>query len=122
MIRVEMSKDIREYKEKLFGPFSGREALSLVCGCGFFFFMKTFVFYHVELASDVSGFLALFCFAPFVVFGWAKISGMYINEYLKLALKCIFAPKVRHYDNGLKKKRKTIKTKPSKKTELKPFR
>lgn len=122
MIQVEMNKDVRAYKEKLFGPLSGRETLCIVCGCATFFLVKTFIFANVELMSDVSGFLFLICFAPFGIFGWAKISGMYLNEYFKLASKCLLAPKVRHYDNGLKLKRKAIKTKPSKKSELKPFK
>lgn len=122
MIQVEMSKDIRAYKEKLFGPLSGREALCLAFGLITFLAVKTFVFAGVELVSDASGFILLLCFAPFVIWGWLRISGMYVNEYFKMASKCLFAPKVRHYDNGLKLKRKTIKTKPSKKQELKPFK
>lgn len=114
---VEMNKDIREYKEKLIGPFSGRETICLLAGLGFFALIKYLFFPDWEAASEQSSYLLLGCVIPFVAVGWGRFYGMYIEDFIKCAMSSFLAPRVRKYDNGIRRERRHIKTVPSKDKE-----
>jgi hypothetical protein len=122
MILVEMNKDIRQYKAKLLGPFSGREVICLVLGVGFVWFVEFVLLAGVDMTLDVQSFLALGLMLPFVGIGWGKIYGMHIEQFIKTTFITFIAPKTRKYDNGLKVERKQIKTKRSKNKDLQPFK
>ena len=112
--KIEINKDIREYKEKFLGPLSLRETVCLVLGVLTAYFVKTTFFSDVELASDVSGFIGMVCMIPFFIIGWAKPYGMYLEEFIRCAMGSLLSPVKRRYDNGLKLPRKVKKTKSSK--------
>ncbi len=119
---VEMNKDVRQYKAKLLGPFSGREIICLALGVGAALLMHELIFAGSEVSLDVEGFAVLACVAPFVLVGWGKIYGMYIEVFIKSALRTVISPKIRKYDNGLKISRKPVRTKKSKDVDLQRMR
>lgn len=118
MIQVEINKDVRNYKEKLIGPFSGRECVCLGIGFGAYYLMKSIFFPNLDFADAVSGYLLIACMIPAVIIGWVKFYGMYLEVFLKSVLFTVLAPKIRRYDNSLSVKRKMIKTKKSKNKDL----
>lgn len=121
MIQVEMNKDVRNYKEKLLGPFSAREVVCLGLGAGFSYLVKALFFPGVPFA-DAMGYIVVLCMIPFALIGWCKVYGMYIEKFMQSAFQAIISPKKRYYDNGLKREKKRIKTKKSKDKELQPFK
>ena len=112
--KIEINKDIREYKEKFLGPLSLRETSCLALGIFTAYLVKTTIFSDVELASDVTGFIGMACMIPFFIIGWGKAYGMYLEEFVRCALGSFLSPAKRKYDNGLKLPRKIKKTKSSK--------
>lgn len=120
---VEMNKDVRNYKDKLLGPFSTRECLCLAAGLGLSYLVKATLFPEMSLTDERMAYIVIFCMLPFGALGWIKIYGMFIEQYLRSTFISTIAPKVRVYDNGnsVKKARKKIKTKPSKNRNLKRY-
>ncbi len=122
MIQVEMNKDVRDYKEKLLGPFSARETMCLALGAGLSYLVKALFFPGVAFTSDAMGFIVIFCVAPFVLLGWGKVYGMYLEKFMQSAFQTIISPRIRYYDNGLKIPKNKIKTKKSRKEEFQPMK
>lgn len=120
---VEMNKDVRNYKDKLLGPFSGREVLCLICGFVTSYIVKSLFFPEMSPLDERMAYLVILCMLPFGFIGWWKIYGMYIGQYLKSTFITSLAPRLRVYDNGngIKKMRKKVKTKPSKSRNLKRY-
>lgn len=115
---VEMNKDIRLNKNKLFGPFSGREIAHLGMATISSALVKMFFFPEVSLLSEEMSYIAIFVSLPFIASGWLKVYNMYLDEFIKKCGPTILAPRKRVYDNGLTIKREKIKTKPSKDKDL----
>ena len=117
----EMNKDVRNYKDKFLGPFSGREVLCLIFGVGLSYLVKTFFFPDMSPLSEEMSYIVIACMIPFVIIGWTKPYGMYIEKYLKSTFISTISPRVRTYANGNRIPRKKIKTKKSKNNELRRF-
>lgn len=122
MKKVTMNKDIRKNKAKLIAVFSARETLCIICGTLVTFLVKNTFFKNVSLTSDVMGYITIACYIPFVIIGWGKIYGLYIEDFFAPLYQTIFSPKVRKYDNKINNPIKKHKTKKSKNKELQPIK
>ena len=111
---VEYNKDIREYKDKTFWAFSGREVVCLIMGVAFNFLMKNTVFADVELSVDAYGFIAIALMLPFIALGWLKIEGLYIEVWVKSCLPSLLVPGKLYYNTGMRVRKPQIKVKKSK--------
>lgn len=95
MIEIEIPKDVRQYESKLVGPFTTRQTVCLVIGAGL-----AFAFYKLfpGLPSDIRIFASGIIAAPVLLFGWLKIYGMKLEDFLRAALISSFiSPKHRLY-------------------------
>lgn len=122
MIQVEMNKDVRNYKEKLLGPFSARETICLGLGAGLSYLAKALLFPDVAFTSDAMGFIVVICMAPFALLGWGRVYGMYLEKFMQSAFRTVVSPRVRHYDNGLRIPKKKMKTRKSREKDLQPIK
>ena len=87
MIEVKIPQDIRKYKTKIVGPFTGRNivglALALGCGGGVYYALKGSV-------SDVRMFAAMVCAIPGILLGWANFYAMPFEQFAKVAFTNTF--------------------------------
>ena len=96
MIEAQIPKDIRKYESKLVGPFTLRQLICFLIGCG-----CAFLGYKIIgpiFGSDNSVTVAFFLAIPAIAFGWVKPYGMTLEKFLQTALISNFiAPKHRKY-------------------------
>ena len=103
MIEAQIPKDIRKYESKLVGPFTLRQLICFLIGCGCAFFGYKII--GPIFGSDNSVTVAFFLAIPAIAFGWVKPYGMTLEKFLQTALISNFiAPKHRKYKikNGYK--------------------
>lgn len=96
MIEAQIPKDIRKYESKLAGPFTLRELICFIIGCG-----MTYVVYKLVsgvASSDIAVTVCIFTALPAVAFGWIKPYGMPLERFLQTVLiSNLLAPKRRKY-------------------------
>ena len=96
MINVEIPKDIRQYEAKLIGPFTPRQTAFFVPGC-----ICAIVVYKLVsniAPMDVAAFSCMVTVVPFVLFGWVKIYGMPLEDFIKSAfVSNVLSPTKRKY-------------------------
>ena len=120
---VKFNKDIREYKEKTVGPFSGREFLCVGFSTLLMLFVNFVILSDMEMMNDVRGYISIACYIPAWLFGWFKIDGLHIEVYLKYCLPYQMAPKKLIYKNpNPSPPMKIVKQKKSKNKELRGFK
>lgn len=104
MIEAQIPKDIRKYESKLVGPFTLRQLICFLIGCGCAFLGYKFI--GPIFGSNNSVTVAFFLAIPAIAFGWVKPYGMTLEKFLQTALISNFiAPKHRKYKikNGYRK-------------------
>ena len=118
MVQVEINKDVRKFKDKFVGPLSLRETICLTIGVGLAIFVKNVFFPDVDMMSDFTIIIILFCVGPFAALGWVKVYGLNVETFIKTCLPAIMAQKKRIYDNVLKEPKIPRKVKASRKKSL----
>ena len=132
MIELEIPKDIRKYEAKTFGPFTTRQLICFVIACvisiGVYKGLGAFV------PQDLCFFIILIIVSPVLLCGWFKPYGMPFEKFVQATfVSMILAPKVRKYvieniyynkyqeeriAQQKDKKKKQVKSKPSKNKSL----
>ena len=95
MIEIEIPKDVRQYESKLIGPFTTRQAICFGIGA-----LLAYGFYKLApgLPSDIRLFASGFIATPALLFGWLKIYGMKLEDFLRITvISNIISPKHRLY-------------------------
>lgn len=99
-MEVIIGMDIRKYKVKDIGPFTFKEAISLIvaAGCGY----GTWAL-EKSLLGTVEPIFILLAAAPALLFGFFKIHGISLWKYISTAFfENIMSPKVRPYVSDFK--------------------
>ena len=125
MIESKMPKDIRAYKTKLIGPFSGRQLICIGIMLAVDFLLFQLIILPMELPLEFVIYGLVFIDVPIGAFGWVEITGMPLETYIKeVVLKMFLAPakrKPKHIiyeektnipDKKAKKKNKKAKNEP----------
>ena len=125
MIESKMPKDIRAYKTKLIGPFSGRQLICIGIMLAVDFLLFQLIILPMELPLEFVIYGLVFIDVPIGAFGWVEINGMPLETYIKeVVLKMVLAPakrKPKHIiyeektnipDKKAKKKKKKAKNEP----------
>lgn len=92
--------DIRKYKVKDIGPFTFKEAISLAvgAGCGYGAWAL-----EKALLDNVEPLFIIIAAAPALLFGFFKIHGLSLWNYIKTAFfENVVSPKVRPYVSDFK--------------------
>lgn len=93
MIESKMPKDIRTYKTKLIGPFTARQLLCIGVMIIVDFMLYNLVVIPLHLSSDLVIYGLIFIDLSIGAFGWAEVSGMPLEIYLRdVVLKQFLAP------------------------------
>ena len=120
MIEVKIPQDIRKYKTKIAGPFTGRNivglAIGLACGGGAYFLLK-------NTPSDVKMFAAMVFALPGILIGWANFYAMPFEQFAKVAFTNTFlVPKRILYKTKNEFEEKPINDKKAQKKKKQQFK
>lgn len=116
MIESKMPKDIRAYKTKLIGPFTARQLLCIGVMIIVDFMLYNLVVIPLHLSSDLVIYGLIFIDLPIAAFGWAEVSGMPLEIYLRdVVLKQFLAPIKRKSIHIIYQSKSTVPVKNKKK-------
>lgn len=121
IIQVKISKDIQQYKSKIFWGFSPRQVISIVIAIVIGLLIN---FGGKFLPQDLRGFLTMAISVPFLLVGWIKVQGLPFEKYAAIFFRNNFVNRKRvfmnenlyHYIHEANKKKKS-KGKYSKRVE-----
>lgn len=113
MIETKMPKDIRTYKTKLIGPFTGRQAICVVIAGIVFILFYACIAKPFQLPQEYLFYIGLPLVLPILAFGWYEPNGMKLEKYLqKVVLRSFTVPAKRKAGHPMyKSKEKIILTK-----------
>ncbi len=86
MLELRMSKDIKTFEPNIVGPFTFRQAIWITIGT--VISVPLFFIIPGQVASRIL--ICTLIAAPFIMCGWIKVQGMYLDGYLKVVLKYTF--------------------------------
>lgn len=95
MIEIEIPQDIRKYKTKLVGPFTGRNIIGLVIGLALGGLAMTLC---KALPGDMKYFIMLVAALPGICIGWISFHSIPFERFVGIFIKNTFLmPKVLKY-------------------------
>ena len=95
LIEVEMSKDIREYKPKIIGPFTSRQTVCILISLSF---VIPILFFVHGISLEIRMLIAAFLAFPVMACGWCEPYGIPLEKFVWLVIKTmLFTPTVRKY-------------------------
>lgn len=98
MIELEMTKDIRKYKTKLYMGLTARQCVCIALAavaCAFTFF-KLGYFENMTLETRFT--ICVFIALPFIAVGWIEMYGMPFEKFTMVVIRnCFINPKRRPY-------------------------
>lgn len=98
MIELEMTKDIRKYKTKLYLGLTARQCICMalaVITCVFIFFKLG---YFEDMTMETKFTICVFAALPFVAIGWIEMYGMPFEKFAMVVVQNAFLnPKRRPY-------------------------
>lgn len=104
MIETKMPKDIRAYKTKLIGPFTGRQAICVVIAGIVFIIFYACIAQPFHLPQEYIFYVGLPLVIPILAFGWYEPNGMKLEKYLqKVVIRSFTVPVKRKAGNALYK-------------------
>ena len=120
MIESKMPKDIRAYKTKLNScPFTARQLLCIGVMIIVDFMLYNLVVIPLHLSSDLVIYGLIFIDLPIAAFGWAEVSGMPLEIYLRdVVLKQFLAPMKRKSIHIIYQSKSTVPVKNKKKKRI----
>ena len=80
MIETKMPKDIRAYKTKLIGPFTGRQAICVVIAGIVFIIFYACIAQPFHLPQEYIFYVGLPLVIPILAFGWYEPNGMKLEK------------------------------------------
>ncbi len=86
MLELRMSKDIKTYEPNTLGPFTFRQIVWMTIGT----VISVPLFFNLPGQVATRILICTLIAAPFIMCGWIKVQGMYLDAYLKIVLKYIF--------------------------------
>lgn len=117
MIETKMPKDIRAYKTKLIGPFTGRQAICVVIAGIAFILFYACIAKPFQLPQEYLFYIGIPLVVPMLAFGWYEPNGMKLEKYLqKVVIRSFTTPVKRKAGQALYK---TEENKPLTKEEQK---
>ena len=117
MIETKMPKDIRAYKTKLIGPFTGRQTICVAIAGVVFILFYACIAKPFHLPQEYLFYIGLPLIIPILAFGWYEPNGMKLEKYLqKVVIRSFAVPIKRKAGQALYK---TEEKKPLTKEEQK---
>ena len=111
MIETKMPKDIRAYKTKLIGPFTGRQAICVVIAGIVFIIFYACIAQPLNLPKEYLFYIGLPIVIPILAFGWYEPNGMKLEKYLQKVV-------IRSFSVPIKRKAGNVLFKPAEKKPL----
>ena len=118
MYSSDIGDDIRDFKNKLVGPFTARQIGCLVAGAGLAILVHEIVLPDVSWTGNML-WIAILIMAPFLALGWCEPYGLPLEKYLSIRAQYYLSPKTRHYVSEVKAKKHPHKLKEIKKSKKK---
>lgn len=116
MIESKMPKDIRSYKTKLIGPFTGRQLICIGIMLVVDFLLFELVILPLNLSLNFVIYGLVFIDLPIGAFGWLEINGVSLEVYIKdIGIKTFLSPAKRKPKNIIYEKKQEIPNKKQKK-------
>lgn len=96
MIEAKMPKDIRQYKTKLIGPFTGRQAACVAIMIAVDLILYSTVAAPLKLSMNMMIYGLLIVDIPIALFGWYEPHEVPLEKYIKnIWLRTFTAPRKR---------------------------
>ena len=86
MLELKMSRDIKTFEPSIIGPFTLRQIAWITLGA--VIAVPLFMVLPGEIPARIL--ICTLIASPFIMCGWIKVQGMYLDGYLKIVLKYMF--------------------------------
>lgn len=104
MIELEMTKDIRKYKTKLYLGLTARQCICMVLAMVLCAFTFVKLGYFEDMTLETRFTICVFIALPFLAVGWLEMYGMPFEKFVLVVIQNSFLnPKRRPYKSDLKK-------------------
>jgi uncharacterized sodium:solute symporter family permease YidK len=92
-MRVNITPDIRNFKEKIWNNFTTRQLISIgIAGAIAFLLYRTF-----DMPDFIRRYLVIACVLPVLLIGFCEYQGMYFEEFLLCLFNEFWNPQLRPY-------------------------